>query len=61
MKIGTEVKVERNNVASACAAVLPQFIFWNAGKVKKVAKGRVCCEWIGAGKFWFDLDQVQAQ
>lgn len=60
MKTGTQVNVNRIQLASAHAAALPSFIFWNPGTVSKVSKAsglkRVAVRWAGHEPFWFDAD-----
>ncbi len=58
MKPGLKVNVKREELASSLAAVLPNFIFWNSGKVLRATTvtgaHRVCVRWPGHKPLWFD-------
>jgi hypothetical protein len=59
MKRGTEVKINRDNLATGMAQVIGTFKMFNSAKVVKVVSDRVEVKWINGEKMWFDTDQVE--
>jgi hypothetical protein len=58
MKKQQTVKVMREELAPSLVASLPNFIFWNAGKISKVAGERILVRWNTQDRYWFDADQL---
>ena len=61
LKLKSRVNIIRDYIPKLLKETLPAFIFNNAGTVVKKSGDRICVNWHGEGKFWFDSDVLKIE